>query len=105
METWKPITKEQLESLIASQLLECTPELQELFERYRVPPFSAPLRRNGLIEDVYVVARRGDEVLYYEDVEEGFNISPAPSDGKPLTHWCNQDDLQIALLLWAGKQA
>ena len=69
------------------------------------PSFFSSLAPNGLIEDVYVVARRGDEVMYYEDVEEGFNISPAPSDGMPLMHWCYQDDLQVALLLSAGKQA
>ena len=44
-----------------------------------------------------VVARNADELLYWEDVEEGFNISPIGADGIVLQHWCNQDDLGIAV--------
>ena len=38
--------------------------------------------------------------MYWEDVEEGFNISPLTPDGRVLEHWCNQDDLGIALNHW-----
>jgi hypothetical protein len=51
-------------------------------------------------QSVVVVARRGDEVMYWEDVEEGFNISPITSDGQVLQHWCNQDELGSALNAW-----
>jgi hypothetical protein len=46
------------------------------------------------------VARKGDEVMYFEDVEDGFNFSPISAEGKILEHWCNQDELQHALRRW-----
>ena len=48
--------------------------------------------RYGKMETVVVVARNGDRVIYYEDVEDGFNVSPLSSDGQVLEHWCNQDE-------------
>jgi hypothetical protein len=100
METWRPITAAELDELIASQLLGCEPSIAAVFESYKVAPFAAPIERNGRIESVFVVARKDNEVMYYEDVEEGFNFSPISPDGRILEHWCNQDDLGIALRRW-----
>jgi hypothetical protein len=47
-----------------------------------------------------VVARNGGEVVYWEDVEEGFNLSPIDNNGLIVEHSCNQDDLGIALRPW-----
>jgi hypothetical protein len=52
------------------------------------------------METVIVVARKGKEVIYWEDVEEGFNLSPVAEDGRILEHWCNQDELGLALNAW-----
>jgi hypothetical protein len=52
------------------------------------------------MENVVVAARRGEEVIYWEDVEEGFNLSPIAPDGRILEHWCNQDALGLALNAW-----
>jgi hypothetical protein len=52
------------------------------------------------LESVVVVARRQDEVIYWEDVEESFNRSPVSTEGKILEHWCNQDELRFALNSW-----
>jgi hypothetical protein len=49
------------------------------------------------MESVVVIARNGDQVIYYEDVEDGFNVSPISPDGRVLEHWCNQDELGFAL--------
>ncbi len=38
--------------------------------------------------------------MYWEDVEEGFNISGLSSDGMILEHGCNQDELHTALQRW-----
>jgi predicted esterase YcpF (UPF0227 family) len=56
--------------------------------------------RYGVNESVVVVARKGDEVIYYEDVEEGFNVSPISQEGRILEHWCSQDELRFALNAW-----
>lgn len=57
------------------------------------------------MEHAIVVARRVDEVIYWEDVEGGFNISPIGPDGRILEHWCNQDELRLALNAWIEGRA
>lgn len=83
LDTWRPITADELQSLIDEQLLECTDAQRKLFEHYRVPLCSAPIERNGQLESVFIVAQRDNEVMYYEDFEEGFNFSPLTADGLP----------------------
>jgi hypothetical protein len=97
---WRPITDEELRDLLEVQLAACAPERRELFERHRVIPYRAPLVRYGKRELVFVVAVKDGEALYYEDVEDGFNLSPLSESGEILQHWCNQDDLQYALRHW-----
>ena len=99
-DTWTPITEEEMRDLLAEQLAACTSDRREIFERYRVPIYRAPLVRNGDEEFVFVVAVKDGEALYYEDVEEGFNRSPLSAAGEILQHWGNQDDLQGALYSW-----
>ena len=100
MTTWTPISLDELEALIQVELNECSDELRGVFTKFRVPAYLAPLERYGKLGEVFVVARRGDEVLYYEDVEEGFNFSPVDLNGRVLEHWCNQDELRFALVHW-----
>ena len=100
METWKPITKEELEELIQRELGECSEEQKTLFKKYAVPLEHYEINRFGKNEKVYVAAVNKEEALYYEDVEEGWNFSPL----KPvLDHWCNQDELKHALSNWTNK--
>lgn len=100
MGTWTPITADDLALLIEADLRDCDEALRSLFSKHRVDPYHAPLNRLGQEELVFVVARKGNEVMYYEDVEEGFNISPISADGKILERWCNQNSLKWALLPW-----
>ena len=100
MDAWKPATIHDVSEIVARDLKCCDAEQLRTFERYATEPFFAPLVRYGKEENVVVVARRDDEVIYYEDVEDGFQISPISSDGRVLEHWCNQDDLQCALNAW-----
>lgn len=51
-------------------------------------------------EHVFVVARRANEVMYWEDGEGGFNISPPDANGGIARHWRNQDSLATALNEW-----
>lgn len=44
-------------------------------------PSASPIIRFGNTESVFVVADRRGVVIYYEDVEEGFNISLLAADG------------------------
>ena len=100
MSEWNPTTLEELNKLVLDQLSVSSPDIRSIFERYRVVFYQSPIVRYGSHEYVYVVAQRGDEVIYYEDVERGFNISRIDVDKNILEHWCNQDDLGQALIRW-----
>lgn len=95
-----PATIEGVKEIVAGDLKDCDAEQLAAFDKYRVEPFSASIVRYGQTEGVLVVARNGDQVIYYEDVEDGFNVSPISPDGRVLEHWCNQDELRFALNAW-----
>jgi hypothetical protein len=104
MDDWRPATIEEVREIVARDLKDCDVEQLAAFDKYRVEPFSAPIVRYEQTESVIVVARNGDQVIYYEDVEDGFNLSPISPDGRVLEHWCNQDELRFALNAWvAGR--
>jgi len=100
MDEWQPATIEYVKELVARDLSDCDEEQSSLFKRCAVDPYPAPIIRYGNSGTVVVVARDRDEVIYYEDIEEGFNVSPVGSTGEILEHWCNQDELKFALNYW-----
>ena len=97
---WKPATVEAVKKIIEDDLANCDDEQLAAFRHYGVAPYVAPILRYGKVESVVVVARRGSEVIYWEDVEEGFNLSPMAEGGRILEHHCNQDELKHALNAW-----
>jgi hypothetical protein len=100
---WKPASRAEVERILSEQLAGCTPEQRAAFERLRVPLREAPIERYGRIDGVFLVARKGNEVMYYEDVEGGFELSPLDAKGRILRKGCNQDPLQAALSRWMGR--
>jgi hypothetical protein len=96
----KRATIAELKQILRQDLGACDAEQKALFDRYAVEPYTAPIVRYGQSETVIVVARKDDEVIYWEDVEEGFNVSPIDKSGTILEHWCNQDELPHALNAW-----
>jgi hypothetical protein len=97
---WRPATIAEVNRIVQENLESCIPEEAEAFRQFAVEPFEASLTRYDRPEHVVVVARKDDRVIYWEDVEEGFNESPVGPDGAVLEHWCNQDDLGQAIRRW-----
>ncbi len=97
---WHPATIDDVRSILKADLEKCDPQQLAIFKQYSVDPYFAPIMRSGQLEKVIVVARKSDEVIYWEDVEEGFNISPVGEGGLVLEHRCNQDELGFALNRW-----
>jgi hypothetical protein len=104
LNTWRPITVERLQSLIEKELQDCTPEQRDVFDKFRVAPRATPIERYGSIESVLVVAQRDDEVMYYEDVEEGFNFSALTPNGQIAAPGWSQDELRYAILRWMSRK-
>ncbi len=90
---WTPITREELDALVAAQLARCTLDQQAAFAAQRVAFHTMPLYRLGEVEPVWVVAHLADGWLYYEDVEEGFEVGVPGEDGALPERACNQYEL------------
>jgi hypothetical protein len=69
-----------------------------VFERYSVPPYPAVCRRSrgGPLETVFVVARHGRKLLFFDDVEEEFAIG-VPGEGDVLDTWDSYGELGYAI--------
>jgi hypothetical protein len=97
---WCPATLADVKSILETDLAKCDDQQLATYRRYSVDPHFAPITRFGKIEKVVVVAENSGYAIYWEDVEEGFNISPTGMDGTILEHGCNQDELAYALNHW-----
>lgn len=56
-----------------------------------------PIHRLGRLEQVLVVASYGSGVIYYEDVEQGFEWAVPGADGAIPAPGCNQFELRQVL--------
>ncbi len=101
---WRPATIEDVRQIVLDDLANCNKRQTSVFETYRVEPHLAPIVRSGNVEHVVVVAQRGNQVIYWDDVEEGFDVSPVGDDGKIREHDCSQNDLRLALNSWIDIQ-
>ncbi|HRE18818.1 MAG TPA: hypothetical protein PLW86_17395 [Rhodocyclaceae bacterium] len=93
----RPISVAELEAIVTNQLAECTASQQAAFAQYRVPFYQLPLHRFGQIETAFVVAHLPNGILYFEDVEEGFEISSLGKDGALPDQGCSQFELRHVL--------
>ena len=103
---WAPIKRETLDELIAEQLAEATAEERALFARTAVTPAKwqlSPWGDEG--GGFWVVAVMEDRVLWYNDIEAGFNVSQFTTPGTIPSgeYWCNQDELRWAIAALGGK--
>lgn len=97
---WEPISRESLEKLVTEGLAQATPVVRDLFARAAVTPSKWQLSPWGdLGGGFWVVAVVDYQVVWYNDIEEGFNVSRfiRPGTIPPTEYWCNQDALPLAL--------
>lgn len=92
--TWKPLSQTALEGLIEVAEYAMEPEALALWELIRVPPEKWQLSPWGdLGGGFWVVAVLGKKCLWYNDIEDGFNLSPFEEWGCIAKYWCNQTTL------------
>lgn len=97
---WRRATIEEVKEIVKTDSAKFDDQQLGAFRKYSVEPCLVSIVRCGKLESLVVVARKSDEVIYWEDVEEGFNISRVSPDGLILEHWCEQDELGVALNHW-----
>lgn len=95
---WQPISQHELEVLISHELEECSAETRELYEanaismqKWALPPWGDA--GGGF----WAIAVLGGLVLWFNDIEDGFNTSSFVNAGVIDHYWCNQDTLHQAL--------
>lgn len=105
MNDWKPINDSEFADLFSHQYAELDEVLRSRFEQFRVPFWRATIRRSESLGDeaVIVVAQKDRGVLYFDDVEYGFNISTIDLMGRILTPGGSQNTLTEAVEEWFGS--
>lgn len=106
MQKWAPITDEEFNSLFNLQYAEFNDNERAAFNTYRVCPWKAIIRRSEVAGDeaVFVVAELpGGVVLYFDDVEYGFNLSLIDTAGRITNPGGSQCTLKDAVCNWLPK--
>jgi hypothetical protein len=98
--SWKPISLSKLDSIMRSELEECSEEVRAFFARFRIVPIKwrqSPWGDMG--GGFWAVAVHEGRVLWFNDIECGFNVSNFVTQGEipENEYWCNQDTLQWAI--------
>ncbi len=91
---WPPISLFELEINIQRGELELEGELLNFWNLIKIEPQKWQEKEYG--EEgggFWVVAILGNKVIYYNDIEEGFNISPFETYGHIKEYWCQQSEL------------
>jgi hypothetical protein len=102
MNEWKPITDLEFDDLFERQYAELNKAQRDMFDPFRVPFWRATIRRSESMgeETVIVVAQKDAGVLYFDDIEYGFNISTIDPMGRILTPGGSQNTLKEAVEEW-----
>jgi hypothetical protein len=93
---WEPIRESEILQLISSaeEEMEIEPQLRLFWERIKVNPIKwhlSPWGDEG--GGFWVVALIGRKCIYFNDIEEGFNVGCWSHLGCIDNYWCNQTDL------------
>lgn len=98
MTTWKPISESRIKSLIEEEALSFSKAEKEFFESISIPLQKWSLEPWGNYGGGFWVMGIIDRtVLWYNDIEEGFNSSAFATTGKIDEYWCDQDELYFAV--------
>lgn len=105
--TWQPLSEKDLQTLICTAEQQMDAHELRLWhairihpEKWRLPPWGDD--GGGF----WAVGILGSTVLWHNDIEEGFNLSPYTKYGIIDTYLCDQDELEIVvrgLLLYITK--
>jgi hypothetical protein len=79
---WSPVSKETFERILREEIASLTPEATKAYEKYSVTTYEQRCERSvdSGIERVFVVARKGNRLLFFDDVEDEFGIGVPDGD-------------------------
>jgi hypothetical protein len=86
---WRPSALTDIQRLLSEEFALLDGEHQRKLQELLISPFQVPvLDCPG--ETVYVVGKRGEFVLYWSDVEEGWEWEELGKNGGLASRGCNQ---------------
>ena len=95
---WEPITEAALRERVAQGEARMNSLQLRLWETIRVEPTKwqqHPYGDQGA--GFWVIGIIGSTVIWYNDIEEGFNRSRYSTYGTIDDYWCNQDELELTV--------
>ncbi|QDT53461.1 hypothetical protein Pan44_14780 [Caulifigura coniformis] len=95
---WTPIALEELESLVDAGLRKMSPAERIWWTSIRIVPQKwklSPWGNEG--GGFWVVAVVGNSCVYYNDIEDGFNVSRFQTPGHINNYFCNHAELQLVI--------
>lgn len=98
-DTWKPISEASLWDLLNAAENRMAPDVARFWEVIRIDP--AKWRQHPWGDTgggFWVVGVIGSTVVWFNDIEDGFNVSSHSGFEEIRDYACNQDDLDVALV-------
>ena len=92
---WQPISEQEILSMISSSYERMSTEQRRLWDAIKTTPKKWLANDYGKeVGGFWVVAIFGNRVIWYHEIEEGFNVSKYHNYGKLNEFWANQDELE-----------
>jgi hypothetical protein len=92
MEPWAPATKDEVERLLADAIAQLESTHRTRFEAILVQLRTVPVL-DSPTESVFVVAEHQGRIIYWSDVEEGWEYDSPNEHGGIDSRGCNQFEL------------
>lgn len=100
---WNPVSLDELSAQVAASYTQMEDIERRLWDMVRVPPVKWLQHPWGdLGGGFWVVGLIGCQVIWYNDIEHGFNVSPYTKFGTISQYRCNQDELHH--VIWRLRQ-
>ena len=93
--SWEPITRVELDGLLAEEMPTLDAEAQRVYDRFRIEPeIVYRIFKRNPSEPVpsFAVARSGSTVVYYDDIEEEWGTAEIAPNGH-VYEWGTWGDL------------
>jgi hypothetical protein len=95
---WEPISEAAIWDNINDACLRMSPAQERTWEAIKIIPEKWQQSPYGdLGGGFWVVAIIGQFVVWFNDIEDGFNVSRYSKYGVIGEYWCNQDELEWAV--------
>ena len=96
--SWTPISENDLLDTLYSSEQRMTPVQRRFWDLIRIKPQKWLQHPYGdLGGGFWAIALLGRTVVWFNDIEDGFNRSEYATYGEIGAYWCNQDQLEHAL--------